>query len=51
VSPLRGVLGAVFAAWAVLWGVAFVASRHPLDFGLSLACAGMAWWWLEDAWW
>lgn len=47
----RGVLGAACAAWAVFWGVAFVASRQPLAFGLSLACVGLAWWLLEDAVW
>jgi hypothetical protein len=44
VSPL-------LAALAVVWGVVFVESRDPLDFGLGLACAGLAWWLLEDDAW
>lgn len=47
----RGVLGAACAAWAVFWGVAFVASRDPLALGLVLACTGLAWWLLEDEGW
>jgi len=48
IALLRTIVGVVCVAWALFWGATFVATQDPLPFGLALACAGLAWWLLED---
>lgn len=45
---LRSVVGVASAAWALFWGVSFVATREPVAFLACLVCVVTAWWLLED---